>query len=453
MDQRYRLTTSPDGLGLRCTTAGLTLAGVALLHKGQHGFAPRPTAELRALLGQAYPDLDRDIEGGLEVVAQALNAGDLTKAMIAAVFLRLPPLDPETAERLARAADGLAKAYNPAEDRDAKGRWTVGGLLAAAQRASGVDTRQLAAQLGEPQDKLSTTTFQALLQGVEARLSQADRRRLAQELIGEANAQAIRIQQTPQGKLTPNAVHRALNAVHTARIAQGTTSEDRDHLLPLWFAVYTRGATQYGSGARAMLPPDFSSPEMRGEAMQAAAYSGAEGFANQRGVSTAREIPLEPTKLEATGSKITPVRPYEARVGAAKRKNYRQTLIEGFPEAGTDMEAHHAIPRFVLKIWPNLFTASEIHSLENLRAIPNALAGLIHRRKIHNQEWKSFYATFKGSTPTRQQVLDFATKVDRKYGEFMLPAIRKLLQDLSARLDALHKAFTQAQSRFDVAFD
>jgi hypothetical protein len=64
--------------------------------------------------------------GGLGAVARALNAGDMVRASIAAVHLRLPPLDWPGAVRIAEAHD-LLKQYDPNEPRDARGRWTTEG--------------------------------------------------------------------------------------------------------------------------------------------------------------------------------------------------------------------------------------------------------------------------------------------------------------------------------------
>ena len=66
------------------------------------------------------------LTGGLRAVANALNQGDLTRAMIAAVWLGLPPLDWDGAARIAQAQDALEK-YDPDEPRDWRGRWTSGG--------------------------------------------------------------------------------------------------------------------------------------------------------------------------------------------------------------------------------------------------------------------------------------------------------------------------------------
>ncbi|MFI4973868.1 MAG: hypothetical protein ACHP84_04935 [Caulobacterales bacterium] len=73
----------------------------------------------------------RDIGGarlsaGLGVVADALNRGDLPRAMVAALHLRLSEPSREGAARVAQADEALTK-YDPNEPRDWRGRWTTGG--------------------------------------------------------------------------------------------------------------------------------------------------------------------------------------------------------------------------------------------------------------------------------------------------------------------------------------
>jgi hypothetical protein len=422
MDQRYRLTTTPDDLGLRCTTAGLTLAGVALLHKGQYGFAPRPSAELRALLAQAYPALDRDLEPGLEVVAQALNAGDLTKAMIAAVFLRLPPLDLDAAERLTRTEDGLAKAYNPAEDRDARGRWTVSGLLATAQRATGVDTRQLATQLAQSRREISPAAFQSLSQGVEARLSQADRKRLAQDrdleakidsltrpyyaspLAQQAAAKAIRIQQTGHGLLSPEAVQQTLHAIHVALEDRAAGDVDRLHLLALYYDVQSRGVEQGLLGTNL-------SRELVEYGVAAMAYDG-----GGAGEHPSRPVPLGDAKLVGTTSPTIRYREIreDEMLGLARTKNYRNNFYEANPHITRAADIHHSVPQHALTDSPDDFSYWEIHSPQNLKAIRRELVGYVHRSITERD--KQFRAA--NPKPTREQRLIQARKMDRMYGEF-----------------------------------
>jgi hypothetical protein len=84
--------------------------------------------EIELLMKAAYANFDEEvrISRGLGVVADALNQGDLTKASMAAVFLRLADLDVDDAVRMATANDLLAK-YDPRQPRDWHGRWTESG--------------------------------------------------------------------------------------------------------------------------------------------------------------------------------------------------------------------------------------------------------------------------------------------------------------------------------------
>jgi len=126
IDRTFRLTNEPGGLGLNCSPAGLSLAGVPLLYKSEDGFALRSPDEIEALVEAAYgvdaiaPELLR----GFDAVARALSRGDVALAMTAAVMTRLPELDWNGAARLATAEQRLRKNYNPFEPRDWHGCWT-----------------------------------------------------------------------------------------------------------------------------------------------------------------------------------------------------------------------------------------------------------------------------------------------------------------------------------------
>lgn len=126
-DQTFRLTNDVGSLGLRCTSTGVSLAGIPLLRKTITGWAPRPAAEIDALIERAYGrQIDpASVSPGLEVIAQALNRSDLGRAMVATVRLRLPEVSRERASYLAKAYEAFIK-YDPDEPRDSHGRWTTG---------------------------------------------------------------------------------------------------------------------------------------------------------------------------------------------------------------------------------------------------------------------------------------------------------------------------------------
>ena len=133
----YRLTNEPEGLGLSCTAAGLSLAGTPLLHRTEAGFAPRPVAEIASLMKAAYgaDDDAARLQSSLQAIARALNGREFARAAIAAVLTRTPELNPGAARRLAAANDNLTK-YNPNEPRDWHGRWTTDGAAGPAPSAA-----------------------------------------------------------------------------------------------------------------------------------------------------------------------------------------------------------------------------------------------------------------------------------------------------------------------------
>lgn len=133
-DRTFRLADGPGGLGLACDAeTGLSLAGVQLLRITAAGYAPRPISDLGPLMKGAYTE-GRDPAGlapGLDVVAEALNRGDLGRAMIAA--LRLSDLSADGAAGIASADEVIAKYnFNQDEPQDTQGRWTNGDPASAS---------------------------------------------------------------------------------------------------------------------------------------------------------------------------------------------------------------------------------------------------------------------------------------------------------------------------------
>ncbi len=81
---------------------------------------------------------------------------------------------------------------------------------------------------------------------------------------------------------------------------------------------------------------------------------------------------------------------------------------------------HHAVEQQVLKRYPGLFTDAEIHSLNNLRGIPKAINPDLHLSKIR-RAWNDFYRTHPH--PTKQEVLDFASQLDKLFGSIFEPPL------------------------------
>ena len=127
----YRLNSRGDA-GLACDEKGVALGPIALVDalssNGKCVYRPRPAEEIARALALAYgpfaaDDLARRLSG-LDVAARALEAGDLAKAGIATVLLKLPALTAEAFAKLAR--EPTLRKYSPDQPRDERGRWTSG---------------------------------------------------------------------------------------------------------------------------------------------------------------------------------------------------------------------------------------------------------------------------------------------------------------------------------------
>jgi RHS repeat-associated protein len=112
----------------------------------------------------------------------------------------------------------------------------------------------------------------------------------------------------------------------------------------------------------------------------------------------------------------------EASVGSATSHSYKKTFFSANPMLKGKVVVHHAIEQQVLNRYPGLFSADEIHSLENLRGIPKGdINSRIHLSHIR-VEWNRFYDAHPN--PTRQEVLDHVTRVDDMLGNWFSPRIR-----------------------------
>jgi len=90
------------------------------------------------------------------------------------------------------------------------------------------------------------------------------------------------------------------------------------------------------------------------------------------------------------------------------------------PELEGAVWVHHAVPQRTLLLYPESVTEEEIHSLENLRGIPINVNRELHLSKIA-RAWNSFYD--KHPVASKQELLDFATEIDREYGRYFNPSI------------------------------
>jgi hypothetical protein len=139
--QIFRLVSNRADPGLFCAKDELTLGGVPLLIGTNSGLRPRPAGDLQQVFDAAY-GADAVIDAvtrlpGLQSIARALNAGDLSYAAMLSLMLRLPDIDPRGVKRLRDVSATAAIKYNDSESRDGQGRWTTGSTSSPLSSTGG----------------------------------------------------------------------------------------------------------------------------------------------------------------------------------------------------------------------------------------------------------------------------------------------------------------------------
>jgi len=107
--------------------------------------------------------------------------------------------------------------------------------------------------------------------------------------------------------------------------------------------------------------------------------------------------------------------------GTSPTTNYRSTFFAANPGLEGTVRVHHAVEQQVLRLYPGVVTPSQIHSLENLRGVPNLISNSVHLSEIR-KAWNELYRNHPN--PTAQDLLDKATEIDDRYGYQFTPAER-----------------------------
>lgn len=102
---------------------------------------------------------------------------------------------------------------------------------------------------------------------------------------------------------------------------------------------------------------------------------------------------------------------------------YKRNFFKAHPLLKGKVVVHHAVEQQVWKKWPGLFDDAFKHSLNNLRGIPKHLNNDLHLSKIR-KEWNEFYRTFEKVTPSKEDVLEYAKYIDKKYGHLFDPPLK-----------------------------
>jgi hypothetical protein len=110
-----------------------------------------------------------------------------------------------------------------------------------------------------------------------------------------------------------------------------------------------------------------------------------------------------------------------ATFGQATTRKYRTTFFDEFPEQKGQVVVHHAVEQYARKLYDELVSDREIHSLQNLRGIPKPLNSDLHLKKIR-LEWNRFY--IENPSPTKEDLLKKATEIDDMFGHLFTPPVR-----------------------------
>jgi hypothetical protein len=136
---------------------------------------------------------------------------------------------------------------------------------------------------------------------------------------------------------------------------------------------------------------------------------------------TANAKAIRGLRATSPAKKISLTRP-RASLGHAPSTNYRKTFFAAHPDLQGKVIVHHGVEQHVLDRYPGAITESELHSLDNLRGIPKGANAQTHLREIR-KEWNAFYRQHP-ERATKEQLLDKASEIDRKYGHLFDPPIR-----------------------------
>jgi hypothetical protein len=127
---------------------------------------------------------------------------------------------------------------------------------------------------------------------------------------------------------------------------------------------------------------------------------------------------VDSSRTPSNPSGRPPLKSTVSSFGNAPNDRYREVFFERYPDLKGLVKVHHAVEQQTLKLYPDQVTPSQIHSIENLRGIPNEKNSDLHLSKIRI-ELNRFYRA--NPHPTAEQLLKMSDYIDSKYGSEFLP--------------------------------
>jgi hypothetical protein len=475
---------SPRGsAGVFCDEGGAFIGAVPMLARTRGSregeWRPRDCGDLSQEMSAQY-GLPVDMSskrGGLTVIAKALNEGDVARAQIATVLLRVP--DPPSLSKGAPSRQGMIKLAGDLRwssllkadwDPDEHPRWPAGapdsqggqfapkgeGDETGASPISSADATGRAGSDNPRPDRADTR-----IQLADAGISDASDDPVGQAAARAAEAGDAIAQTTPTNsehegfwqrlgselsektKAWLEATGRAEIEESNANLAGATATVDAIAHAVHAFSDY-RAQPWLGPDGRPMQVPVINTGDPFSDAsaliwqrlldpnapltrpatnsdwvdplVNLASLAAMAIGPALRLAGTAAEA-IEGADVAALSAETTT---YRATLGNALSNNYRATFFKANPELEGQVVVHHGVPQLTLKRYPSEITESEIHSIENLRGIPKELNSDLHLKRI-SKGWTQFYAA--NPNATREQLLQKATEVDLKYGGLFKPPV------------------------------
>ena len=422
--------------------------------------------------------------GGLKAIANALNAGNLARAQIATVLLAIPDPLPLSKSARSRDAmiklirdlhwSGLIKEDWNADDHP---RWPAGsadstggqfapkgeggrpGASPTSRSGAGdrTDTRRFESdtphrsartQLADADNVMSDASDSPLAEAACAAAAQRDAG-TAHSQVNSGDGEHQNIWQAFEAGLS-HEVKSALAQMGSAEIAEGNANLAAGTAEANAIAHMLKAFDEYGqkpwydvNGHRVQIPVINTGSEASDQgAIIAHILLSPDESLTRPGTNTdwiGPLLSLVAARLAALGRVFGFVRPaakvpdnanvstqlgnateYRATFGKAPTNDYRSTFFEINPELESQVVVHHAVPQRTLLLYPDEVTESEIHSLDNLRGIPNKLNSDIHLSQIA-REWNQFYKM--NPNATQEQLLQKATEIDLKFGSQFKPQV------------------------------
>jgi hypothetical protein len=450
MIHEFRLSPLGKG-GVSCDEGGAFVGAVPMLVRtrrhGRDEWRPRDCDVLSKEMSAQY-GLPVDMSskrGGLKAIANALNEGDMARAQVATLLLRIP--NPPSLSKGAPSRQEMIKLAGELQwsgllkadwDPDLHPRWPAGAPDSQGGQFAPKGDDEVGAlpnsqgnRTGSDNSRSDGTLADARIHLADAGVSDASDDPMAQA-AARASEEAQRntsAETTAAGSEHGNLWQRLgaelsdgtkafFAGIGRTQIKQSTADLVTDIRAVGEIAHAVRAYEEYraqpllsANGQPVLVPvisvADIFSDQtaMMGElskpnpsrmrpATNADWINSLVDAASLASMAIAPEVKIAGSAAEAVESVdvaaiSTDAAPYRATFGQALTNDYRRAFFDANPELKGQVFVHHAVPQKTLATYFDEVTEAEIHSLENLRGIPNELNSSLHLSQIAREPSKA----------------------------------------------------------------